>query len=59
MIKNLENYADILAIPFFILLTYYFIIKSNKNNLEYMLMIFAIIGVIADFYFSINFLYSK
>jgi hypothetical protein len=56
MIKNLEKYADILAIPFFIVLSYYFIKLKNKNILEYILMIFAIIGTIADMYFTINFL---
>ncbi len=56
MIKNIENYGDILAIPFFIMLSYYFIVKKNKTKFEYLLMIFAIIGSIADVYFTYRFL---
>ncbi len=56
MIKNIENYGDILAIPFFIMLSYYFIIKQNKTKFEYLLMSFAIAGSIADIYFTYKFL---
>ena len=55
MIKNLDNYGDILAIPFFILSSIYFILKSDKNILEYILMLFSISGAIADIYFTYNF----
>ena len=58
MIKNIENYGDILAIPFFIMLSYYFIIKNNKTIFEYLLMAFAIIGSIADIYFTFKFISS-
>lgn len=58
MIKNLENYADILAIPLFALLTYYFYKKQNKTDIEKLLFLFAITGLIADIYFTFNFLTS-
>lgn len=59
MIKNLENYADVLAVPLFILLSYYFVTKQNKSKLEYVLMFFAIGGAIADIYFTYNFITLK
>ncbi len=58
MIKNIENYGDILAIPFFILLSYYFITKKNKTTLEYFLTAFALTGSVADIYFTYKFLTS-
>jgi len=54
MIGNLDHYGDILAIPFFILLSYYFYKRKNKTNLEYLLMLFSIGGAIADIVFTIN-----
>lgn len=59
MINNLENYADVLAIPLFILLSYYFITKKNKTKMEYVLMVFAIGGAVADIYFTYNFFGRK
>lgn len=59
MINNLIHYGDILAIPFFVLLIYYFIIKKNKTKIEYVLLLFSIGGLIADVYFSYNFLFNK
>jgi hypothetical protein len=56
MIKNIENYGDILAIPFFKMLSYYFIVKKNKTTFEYLLMVFAISGSVADIYFTFKFL---
>ena len=56
MFKNIENYADILAIPFFILLSYYFIVKKNKTIFEYILTLFVVIGTLADIYFTFRFL---
>jgi len=54
MIEILDHYGDILAIPFFILLSYYFYKRKNKTNLEYLLMLFSIGGAIADIVFTIN-----
>jgi len=56
MINNLVHYGDILAIPFFILLSIYFYRKKNKNILEYVLLIFSVVGTIADILFTSQFL---
>lgn len=56
MINNLVHYGDILAIPFFILLSIYFYRKKNKNILEYVLLIFSVVGTFADILFTSQFL---
>ncbi len=56
MINNLVHYGDILAIPFFILLSIYFYRKKNKNILEYILLIFSVVGTVADILFTSQFL---
>ncbi len=56
MIKNLDRYGDILAIPFFILLSFYFYKIKNKTILEYILLVFSIGGAIADIIFTIYFI---
>ena len=56
MINNIVHYGDILAIPFFILLSIYFYRKKNKNILEYILLIFSVVGTIADILFTSQFL---
>lgn len=53
--ENIVHIGDIFAIPMFGLLTYYFYKKPNKNNLENILYLFAIIGLIADTYFTFMF----
>jgi hypothetical protein len=55
MIYNLDHYGDILAIPFFILSSYYFYKKKNRTIIEYFLLLFSIIGTIADIIFTLNF----
>ena len=55
MISNLDHYGDILAIPFFLLLSFYFYKKKNKTIIEYILLIFSIGGAIADIIFTVNF----
>jgi hypothetical protein len=57
--NNLVNIGDIFAIPMFALLTYYFYKKDVRNNLENLLYVFAITGLIADTYFTINFINKK
>ena len=57
MKSNLSNYADLLAIPFFILLVIYFYKKKNRTNIENILFLFAITGLILDIFFSYIFLY--
>jgi hypothetical protein len=54
--KNIIHYGDILAIPFFFLLVIYFLVKKNKTKFEYILLLFTIGGLIADIFFSYNFL---
>jgi hypothetical protein len=55
MINNLDHYGDILAIPFFILSSYYFYKKKNRTMTEQFLLLFSIIGTIADIIFTLNF----
>lgn len=54
--NNLSHIGDILAIPLFALLIYYFYNKKNNiqmgHNIENILYLFAIIGLIADIYFT-------
>ena len=57
MKSNLSNYADLLAIPFFFLLVIYFYKKKNRTNIENILFLFAIAGLILDIFFSYIFLY--
>lgn len=57
MKSNLSNYADLLAIPFFILLVIYFYNKKNRTNIENILFLFAIVGLVLDIFFSYIFLY--
>jgi hypothetical protein len=57
IIDNIEHYADILAIPFFILASYYFINKPRKSIIEKLLTLFVVVGTIADILFTIKFTY--
>lgn len=57
-IKNLIHYGDMLAIPFFCLLIYYFIKKDRKNLFEIALLSMCIIALICDILFTIYFLSS-
>ncbi len=52
MYKNLERYADILAIFVWLLLVIYFYKIKNKNKFEKILFIFVISGLICDIYFT-------
>ena len=59
-IKNLSHYGDILALPLFALLTYYFYTLENKNPIEYLLLFFGFTGFVLDGLFTyIYFVYSK
>jgi len=51
-INNFVYYGDILAIPFFLLLSIYFYNKNKKTLLEYILFFFAISGFILDIIFT-------
>ena len=50
-LKNLPNYADILAIPFFLLTFLYFYNLEKKTEIEIMLMLFGLSGFILDTFF--------
>ncbi len=55
-IKNISRYGDMVAIPLFALLSYYFYTIENKTNLEYVLYAFSISGVILDTLYTYQFL---
>lgn len=59
MIQNIDRIGDIIAIPFFAILSWYFIYKKNKNNLEIILMLFVIIAFYADIYFTYLFIHKN
>ena len=50
-IKNIYTIGDTLAIPFFILLTYYFYTKKNKTIKEKLFLLFSITAVFVDSFF--------
>ena len=52
ILNNITNIGDILAIPFFALLTYYFYKKNNKTFFEKILFLFSLSGLIADIFFT-------
>jgi hypothetical protein len=56
MINNFSHYGDILAIPFFALLVYYFYLIENKSIVEYILFYFSISGFILDILYTYIFL---
>ena len=51
--------GDILAIPFFLLFTIYFITKKNKTRLEYVLLAFSVCGLFADIWFTYTHVYNE
>jgi len=55
-IKNCSHYGDILAIPFFALLTIYFYNIEHKSTIEYVLLFFSISGFILDILYTYIFL---
>jgi hypothetical protein len=54
--NTLSHYGDILAIPFFALLAFYFYNKEQKTSIEYILFIFSLLGFILDIFYTIIFL---
>ena len=58
IVMNIVHYADILAIPLFLLLTIYFYRKHNRTFIENILLLFAISGFVLDSYFSYQFVFS-
>lgn len=49
---KLIHFGDSLAIPMFLLLSEYFYLKENKSILEYFFLLFALIGLTIDTYFT-------
>ena len=58
MNPHLSHYGDILAIPFFGLLVYYFYGIENKSPMEYVLFAFSVMGFILDIFYTYLF-YKK
>jgi len=58
-IKLISHYGDILAIPFFGLLIFYFYTIEEKTPIEYVLFIFSIMGFLLDILFTFIFLYNR
>ena len=54
--NNLSHYGDILAIPFFALLIFYFYQIEQKTELEIILFLFSIAGFVVDILFTFLFL---
>ena len=59
IINNMSHYGDIIAIPFFALLIFYFYFIKNKTTLEYILLLFSISGFILDILYTYIFLSKK
>lgn len=57
-LNNYAHYGDILAIPFFLLLSIYFYNKNRKTLLEYILFFFAISGFVLDSIFTYIYLFN-
>jgi len=57
--NNLSHYGDILAIPFFALLSFYFYKIEHKTNLEHILFYFSLAGFVLDIYYTYLFLFVQ
>lgn len=57
--KEISHIGDILAIPLFALAIYYFYGVTNKNWIEWILLIFVSVGLIFDIFFTILYISSK
>ena len=58
-VEKLTHIGDMIAVPFFILLTIYFYNIENKTNLEYLLFLFSLSCLFIDFTFSYFFMIGK
>jgi hypothetical protein len=56
--KNISHYGDILAIPFFALLIFYFNRIEQKSVLEMVLYLFSIAGFILDILYTCLFIHA-
>lgn len=59
MKEYLSHIGDILAIPFFFILSIYFFQLKNKSFLEYILLIFCVIAFVLDILFTIQFIKNR
>ena len=50
--NNFSHYGDILAIPLFGISSYYFYTIKNKTTIEYILLIFSLLGFILDIIYT-------
>jgi hypothetical protein len=51
---EVSHLGDILAIPFFAISLKYFYEKKNKNILEKVLLLFSLVGLLADIAFTLK-----
>lgn len=58
IMKNISHYGDIIAIPFFAILVFYFYNIEHKSILEYVLFLFSISGFVLDIMYTYLF-FSK
>ena len=59
MYKDLSHYGDVLAIPFFALMAWYFYQIPMKTLFEWVLFLFSISGCILDILFTYRYLGKK
>ena len=55
-LSQAERVADLLAIPFFLLALLYLLKKQQKTVIEWILLLFMLIGFLLDIIFTLNFL---
>ena len=55
---DIVRIADVFAIPAFLALLLYFLAKPEKTFIEWGFLVFALIGLILDSYFTYDFLFS-
>jgi len=55
-LHSMSHWGDLLAIPGFALLIYYFYNLEEKTILEYLLLLFSITALILDILFTYEFL---
>ena len=59
LLYNICHYGDILAIPFFLLLTIYFYRLEEKTTMEYVFLFFSFTGFVIDMLCTYLFLTRK
>jgi hypothetical protein len=53
--EGIIHYMDIIAIPFFLVSTIYWIMKPNKTNFEYVMLFWSLGGLVTDLLFTVFF----